>query len=348
MSKSYHWSVAAVLTITCHAAPVTHESFEYAAASSLTTQGGGSGWSGAWYQDGDSAVTGAAGLGFTDALGNVLNASGLCAGTTGATTTRSLRVVSPSNLNNVWISFLYHLPASNNKFEGVSFYRGSQQAFTVSNPSTTSTAAIILTSNLSGGAAVNTGSGVFGQTHLVVLKLTKGGGGNGNDRVEAFIDPLLTGSPSSPTIVNGANFDFDRVRIAGQDGGALLVDELRIGDSFADVTPHAAASGEDTDGDGLSDEQETVLGLDPNVSDASLVAAIKANPDWFGLYSASDIMEMANGGTVLRRTANGTVHFIFEVQHSGNLTHWSALETFSRIIALPPGKNFLRVTPQDR
>jgi hypothetical protein len=139
--------------LSCHAAPLAHESFDYIVGSSLTSLGGGSGWSGTWYQDGESVVTGAAGLGFTDALGNVLNASGLCADTTGSATTRSLRVFASSDINNVWISFLYHLPVSNHKFEGVSFYRGLQQIFTVSNPSNTGTAAIFLTSNLAGGAA---------------------------------------------------------------------------------------------------------------------------------------------------------------------------------------------------
>lgn len=338
-----HWLVAAALTLPCHAAGIAHEPFDYAAASSLTTQGGGSGWSAAWYQDGGTVFTGSVGLGYTDSLGNVLNSSGLCANTTGSETTRSFRVASASNLNNVWISFLYQLPASNSKFEGVSFYRGTQQSFTVSNPSNTGTAAIVLTSNLSGGASVNTGRGTFGQTHLVVLKLTKGGGSGGTDRVEAFIDPNLTGSPSSPVLVDGANFDFDRVRIAAQDGTTLFVDELRIGDSFADVTPYTAVADDDSDDDGLTDEQETVLGLDPNVSDAALIAGIQAHPDWFDLYSADGILDLANGGVMLQQNADDPVNLILEVQHSENLTQWGALETYNRQVDLPAGKNFLRV-----
>lgn len=348
MNQTYHCLAAAVLTLSCHATPIAHEPFDYASGSSLTNQGGGSGWSGIWFQDGEAANAGTAGLGFTDAQGNILNASGLCADTTGIATTRSLRVAGSSNLNNVWVSFLYHLPASNNKFEGVSFYRGSQQVFTVSNPSTTGTAAVFLTNNLAGGSNVNTGSGEFGITHLVVLKLTKGGGANGTDRVEAFIDPGLVGSPSSPTMVDGANFDFDRVRIAGQDGSPLLVDELRIGDSFADVTPHVPAAGMDTDDDGLSDTQEAVLGLDPNVSDESLIAVIQAHPDWFGLYSASGIMDLGNGGVVFQKTNSDPLEFIFEVQHSETLIHWSTLETFNRVIDLPSSSKFLRITIQDR
>ena len=164
--------------------------------------------------------------------------------------------------------------------------------------------------------------------------------------MEAFIDPNLTGSPSSPAPVDGANFDFDRVRIAAQDGTTLFVDELRIGDSFADVTPHLPAGGADTDNDGLSDSQESVLGLDPNVSDAALIAGIQAHPEWFDLFSASEIMNFGNGGVVLQQAANDPVSLIFEVQHSETLTEWGVLETINRRIELPAGKNFLRLTLQ--
>lgn len=341
--------MAALLSLSCDAAQIAGESFDYAPSSSLSTQGGGSGWLGAWFHDGESASTGTAGLGFTDSQGNVLNASGRSADTTAGATTRSLRVFSGGLLNDVWISFLYQLPASNSKFEGVSFYRGTQPVFSISNPSTTSTAAIHLANNLISSTGTSTGHGIFGQTHFIVLKLTKGGGTGGADRVEAFIDPVLTGNPVSPAgTIDGTNFDIDRVRIAGQDGATLLVDELRVGETFEDVSPYDPAGGSDSDGDGLSDAQETVLGLDPNANDSALIAAIQAHPDWFNLYSNAGILALGNGGVVLARTGADPVDFIFEVQHSETLTSWPVLETFSRKVVLPSGKNFLRVTVEDR
>jgi hypothetical protein len=350
MKNPYFWLVAVGLLLPCHAAQIAQESFDYIAASSLTAGNGGSGWSGAWSQDGDPVVTGAAGLGFTDALGNVLKAAGRCADTTGTTTTRSLRVLQIGQTNDVWISFLWQLPASNSKFEGVSFYRGTQQAFSVSNPSTTTTARLFLTNNLIiTNNTVNSQKGEFGTTHFMVLKMTKGGGTGGADRVELFIDPLLAGTPSSPdAVINGSNFDIDRVRIAGQDGATLLVDELRVGDTFADVTPYVPVGGVDSDGDGLSDAQETVLGLDPNVNDSGLIAAIQAHPAWFNLYSNTDIMALGNGGVMLAKTGADPVNFTFEVQQSENLTTWPVLDTFTRQVVLPAGKNFLRVALEGR
>jgi hypothetical protein len=349
MKNSCFWLVAVGLLLPCHAAPIAHESFDYSAASPLTTREGESGWFDAWSQDGESVVTGAAGLGFTDVLGNVLEAAGRCADTTGTATTRALRGFEAGLTNDVWISFLWRLPASNGKFEGVSFYRAEQQVFTVSNPSTTTTSSLFLTSNLPSGSSVNSQKGDFGTTHFMVLKMTKGGGTGGTDRVELFIDPVLAGTPASPdAVINGSNFDIDRVRIAGQDGATLLVDELRVGETFEDVAPHDPADAGDSDGDGLSDARETVLGLDPNVNDSALIGAIQSHPDWFNLYSSAGILGLDNGGVVLAKTGAAPVDFTFEVQHSDSLTSWQVLETFNRQVVLPAGKNFLRVTLEGR
>ena len=349
MKYSSLWLAAVGLLLPCQSAQLAHESFDYAAASSLTTRDGGTGWAAAWYQDGDPVVAGTAGLDFTDALGNALEAAGRCADTTGSATSRCLRVLAAGQTNDVWISFLWRLPSSNGKFEGVSLYRGTQQAFTVSNPSTTNTSRLFLTSNLPSGASVNSQKGDFGTTHFVVLKMTKGGGAGGTDRVDLFIDPLLASVPSSPdAVINGSNFDIDRVRIAGQDGATVQVDEVRVGESFADVSPYDPAGSNDTDGDGLSDSQESVLGLDPNVNNSALINAIQAHPDWFNLYSNPGIMALSNGGVMLAKTGESPVDVIFEVQHSENLSSWPVLETFSRQVILPAGKNFLRVTVEDR
>ena len=328
----------------CNAEPIARESFDYAPASNLSTLGGGNGWAGNWFQDGESVATGTVGLGYIDSLGNVLNASGLSALTSGSATTRSLRDFGSSAINDVWISFLYRLPATNSKFEGVTFYRGTQQVFSIYNPGSATNAAIYLANNLVTSTGTNTGRGVFGQTHCIVLKLTKGGGTGGADRIEAFIDPILSGLPTSPVAtVNGSNFDFNRVRLAGEDGSALWVDELRIGESFAEVAPHMTAGDPDSDGDGLSNSQEALLGLDPNQSDAALISGIQAHPEWFGLYTASGILELGNGGTILPQASNEPVNLIFEVQQTDDLAQWDLLETINRQVELPPGKEFLRV-----
>ncbi|WP_367871290.1 thrombospondin type 3 repeat-containing protein [Luteolibacter sp. Populi] len=333
-----------VLAAAAHAAELAYEPFAYDAAAALTDLEGGSGWDFAWTQDGASCVVAADAMTYTDLSGSVLNVSGLAVQTTGAATTRSFRTLAGGiPVNDVWISFLYRLPATNNKFEGVSFYRGGTALFTVSSPSVDASSNIFLGIGSSGGTSSHKGS--FGTTHLVVLHLSEGTGTGGTDKVEAYIDPLLGGNPSLPDAsLQGNNLDFSSVRIAGQDGATLFVDELRIGESFADVTPHASGGNPDSDGDGLSDAEEAVLGLDPQTSNAALVAAIQAHPEYFDLHDAAGILAQDGGGVILQKTGNDPLSFTFEVQQSTDLIAWPVLETFTRLITLPSDKEFLRVT----
>ena len=343
-------ALAGCIAIPAHvrASELVYEPFNYTAAENLTSQVGGSGWADGWTQDGQSSVIGTDGLTYTDAIGNILNFAGKTAATTGTATTRNFRAIANGPLTDVWISFLYQLPASNLKFEGLSFYRGSQALFAISSSSVDPSAAISLGNTLAGGG-VSTQKGSFGVTHFVVLHLTEGAGAGGTDRVEAFIDPLLAGVPSLPDgTIYASNFDFDAIRLAGQDGSTLWVDEFRIGYTFNDVSPHLAVAPSDGDGDGLTDAEEAVLGLDPGHSDAALIAAIQSHPDYFGLYDSTGMLGLGQGGVVLAQTANNPVNFIFEVQHSVNLTAWPAFETYSRNVELPDGKNFLRVTLDNR
>ncbi|QJE94331.1 hypothetical protein [Luteolibacter luteus] len=327
-----------------HAAELVYEGFNYPASAAITAEEGGSGWNAGWTQDGDSGVASAAGMTYTDSLGNVLDVSGLGMETTGAATTRNFRTVANGPLGDVWISFLYQLPASNSLFEGITFYRGSAAQFAISNTSVDTSATITLGNSVS-GANASTHRGIFGSTHFVVLHLIEGGGTGGADKVEAFIDPAFSATPSVPDAsIQSANLDFDTIRIAGQNGATLFIDEFRIGSSFADVSPHTVGGDPDTDGDGLTDNQETVLGLDPFTPNTALIAAIKANPAYFGLFSSSSILSQGKGGIILPKTAEDPVGFTFEVQRSTNLSSWSELDTFSPSVALPAGKNFLRVT----
>ena len=330
-------------SLSIRAAELIYEPFGYTTGSNLTSQTGGSGWAGGWTQDGQSCVIGANGLTYVDALGSILNVSGKRADTTGTATTRNFRTVANGLLTHVWISFLYQLPASNAKFEGVSFYRGSVSTpvFSVNNPSADATARITLTNNLTSGS-VNMQKGIFGTTHLIVLHLTEAGGAGGADRLEAFIDRPLAAVPTTADgTIDGTNFDFDIIRIAGQDGATLLVDELRIGNSYADVTPHTVL--DDPDGDGLTNAQEAVLGLNPAVSNAALIAAIRAHPEYFDLHDAAGILTLGRGGVVLPQTGNDPVNLTLEVQQSADLTVWHGLQTFNRNVTPPAGKNFVRV-----
>ncbi len=329
-------ALVAALAMPCVAALLVEEPFNYAQGN-LTGQSGGSGWSEAWTQDGEPCVVVTNQLGYFDSAYNVLSVSGQSLATTGSATTKNFRYVSNGPLVNVWISFLFRLPASNNLYEGVNFYRGTTSIFAISNPSITTSANIAL---YNANTIIDSGVGEFGKTYFIVLHLIADGAPDGTDLLELYVDPLLTGPVGDPVLTMSADdLSFDRIRIAGQNGATLEVDELRIGETFADIAPFTS---EDPDGDGLTNAQEAELGLNPAVSDAALIAAVREHPDYFGLFTRDGILSQVDQGMVVE-AQEGSAELIFEIQQSPDLLWWQSYETVHRSMALEPGKNFLRL-----
>ena len=321
---------------------LVHEPFSYAEGS-VTGQNGGAGWAAGWTVTGEPCRVTSGFLGYVDAGSLSLNVEGGILDTAGPATTRSFREVAGGPLNDVWISFLYRLPESNRLYEGVNFYLGATSIFAVSNSSITSSAAISLNNFTQGNSSVNAGAGEFGRTYLMVLHVTSPAGG-GNDQVELFVDPALSGTPTIATAtIEAPSFDFDRIRVAGESGASLQIDELRIGESFADVTPHLTL---DADGDGLTDAQELEVGLNPTVSDADLIQAIRDHPEFFGLFDPRTPGSLAGNGVVVDGRS-GMADLFVEIQQSTDLSSWLLYDSIHRQFELPEGKNFLRlqVTP---
>lgn len=341
--KTLVFIVSAIVPSVACAGLLVHEPFAYTPGVSVTGGSAGSGWASSWTQDGAGGSIASSGLVYADAAGNVLNVSGLSATTQSTTTVRNFRSIPTTASNSVWISFLYQIPSGGPKFVGLSFYRAGQTIFAIQSPSTDSTAKIWLGNYVVAGS-VSTNKGVFGQTHLIVLRVQKGVGAGGNDVVDAYVDPLLTAEPSGPVSISASNFDFDSVRMAGQDGSPLMLDEIRIGTTYADVTPHTSPQVADTDGDGISDAREIELGLDPLVSNSALISAIRQNPGFFGLYDSAGILSLHQGGKIFPRTGNSSVDFSFDLEYSSDLGNWSPLQKISRSIQLPSNKNFLRLS----
>jgi hypothetical protein len=345
MKSAILFSVALLADGLASAGLLVHEPFAYSAGD-LTGGNGGSGWSGAWTDTGNPTVVTATGLAYTDSFGNVLNVSGSALNTAdgGAATTISAREVTDRNAE-TWISVLIQPQGTFSDFLGVSFYDQGLATANARFAIEQTGKDLRLVRRAPGTPPPPVNSATFattiGTTVFAVIRLVPDGGTGGTfDRVDVYFNPRLDEVPSSPhasLVIDG--LQFDRVRIAGQNGRSTLVDELRIGESFADVTPHTAPVDPDTDGDGLLDSQEVALGLDPQVSDAAFIAALRANSGWVSLHSPDEIANVSLGRVTLSPVSPANFEYSFEILDRSGTT----LETITRSLSSSGDRRFIRL-----
>lgn len=342
--------LVALLLLPASAAPVAYEPFDYQHGGTLVGKNSGSGWAGAWrlrtVSPGVSPLISTSDLTFSEASSNALVTAGASVDSrNGGPTVIAFRSLASRRTSETWISFLT-APAASGGFVGMTFYDGGEDNSAHSRfgvEQRYSTAALQLVNSEPDTPVIAPSfSAAPGQSVFVVIRMVPSAVAGGLDRLDVFFNPELAIAPATPfASLSIAAGGFDRVRIAATNGRSALYDELRMGDSFADVAPNLPPPGPGADG--LTPEQKIVLGLDPAVSHLNLVTAIRANPDFFGLLNRAQILG-EEGALVLEEPASGPVLFTITVVQSTNLTEWPPFLTLERAIRLPPGKLFLRVS----
>jgi hypothetical protein len=319
---------------------LVHESFTY--PNGDLTGNDGSGWTGAWAGANPVVVT-SPGLAFSDVIGNTLVTSGSALNTAdgGAATTISSREVADRDAE-TWISVLIQPQGSFSDFIGVSFYdnglNNADARFAIEHAGGKD---LRLTKRAGGvvhsaSFATTIGSPVLAVIHLV----PEGGGGDpALDRLDVFFNPVLDMEPTVPhASISIDGLQFDRIRIAAQNGRSSLVDELRIGETYADVMPYVPATDPDHDGDGLTDSQEEELGLDPFFPDTQFIAAVQANPALFGLHATNEILNVKLRGPSITTFGTSADYSLDLVKPDGTV-----LDSISEPIPSPPSRLFLRL-----
>ena len=261
----------------CRANLLAYEPFTNATGAAIIGSADGLGFSAAWqaHASGGVATNTDFGLTYSDANGNQLTTSGgagFFQGLTNANTSIQIfRALSFSRGTNgtdgtsTWISFI--IARGGLTTNGANPYpRGANVDHDFATNSTTSTTYVQkLAVGGSSGATSNTvglipaGSGTNlkpstnafgGATNFIVVKIDHLAGAA--DNAFLFINPPLNAEPSTNSAatnsVGAFDYSFDRVRIfaggqnTGQPYAELIVDEYRIGETFADVAPYASTN----------------------------------------------------------------------------------------------------------
>jgi hypothetical protein len=233
------------IAVSANAALIAYEGFDYAAdPNGLNSANGGVGWNTDWNLGNSAIILG--GFNYTDSFGNQLVTIGNRAATdeNNAGNFRSFPIL--RSTGTVYFSFLLRNinAASPSNYAGFSLFSGPSERIFFGETN--------FYNGPLGHEQIGTTVTQFpgtnaGLLNLVVVKLEFNAGTiSGNEKATIFINPALANEPTStPYVLNNlTNFAFDTIRIqSGRTGGSspleiCEIDEIRFGDTYADVTPH--------------------------------------------------------------------------------------------------------------
>jgi hypothetical protein len=263
-------AISLLIARPAHAALLAYEPFTNVVGSNIIGSSDGFGFSGAWQSNSSSGVATNTdyGLGYTDNSGNALITSGGAGFFQGQTTANNsmqpIRLFSFSRGTNgtdgvtTWISFLAvrqgPVVAGNNPYpRGANvphdLNNGNLQKLAIGNSSSAPTNTIGLIP-LGNAGNLKASAVLFSVTNFIVVRVDHVLAGN--DNTWLFLNPNLGSEPTpaqADTNSLGAfDFSFDRLRVfaggnasASQPYAEMVIDEYRLGETYADVTPHTSA-----------------------------------------------------------------------------------------------------------
>jgi hypothetical protein len=222
------------------AASIAYEGFDYPDTATLGGQSGGSGWGQAWQlnkTDSDIVSPGLSPDGNSNSLvvtGN--HAQGSVAGD--GTNVDLQRNLDSTQSGDFWASFIFN--TDGNATTNVLFKDSGNFVWASLGSN------ISVNENLGSNSSANAVTGASADTdYFGVLRYQRNAGTN-DDALDLWVNPDLTGtSPSnslgsaSLTMSDGELGALQQARwqVKGSEGDTAELDELRIDDSFADVTP---------------------------------------------------------------------------------------------------------------
>jgi hypothetical protein len=266
-----------VLVSRANAVPLAYEGFEYPADTSISGQSGGSGWTNAWASSASGMLaTNVAGSLSYSVNGYSLVTSGgslVVAATpaTSATPNRALEANLSDGLGTTagagrtnWISFLYQrlnfeqLPYL--RQANFALFEGAGERVNIGGPNTSATISNVM-SVWSGNGSNNVYAPLqaakhpinAGATHLVLIKVVADSAATPDTAFVWFnwtnllAEPATNSAALAITDINLSSVNTLRLQAGNNNAtigtnASFQVDELRVGTTFADVTPHQVAA----------------------------------------------------------------------------------------------------------
>ncbi len=309
-----------------HAALLAYEPFTNAVGTAIIGSSNGLGFSGAWQPNssGGVATNTGYGLNYNDGSSNTLVTAGGAGFFQGLTTANISmqpyrlfhfsRGTNGADATTTWISFMVARQGPTGTLAGNPYGRGANvahdintdavQKLAVGNSSNVATNTVGLIPQGSSGN-LRSSTNTFGNfTNFVVVRIDHVSGGS--DSAWLFVNPNLAVEPStnaaSAQSLGGFDFSFDRVRVfvggsntLAQPYAEMVLDEYRVGETYADVTPY-----------------------NNSTPPAPMGPIIITNT----VLSAGNLVLLGTGGTT-----NGIYSVVASTNLASSVTNWPAIAT---------------------
>ncbi len=293
-------SSAVALTVTSSVATPYYDGFNYPVGD-LNGQGGWTGGAGA-------IILQAGGLSYTDSVGNSLTTTGSSKVVTEGFYSVATRALGSTFNKANTTSYVSFLAQGGSNSGTIQLIGGGVDKMEID---LAPYLGVYLHTSSSTGQ--NSATLASGTTNLVVVRMDTDSTGN-NVRVRMYINPSLTAEPTTAQVdtgvLTGYGFTYDTVGINGQNYAYASIDELHVGNVYADVTPDAPAA-------------SSLSFTDANATSATANLTTLGGTDWreWGLTGTTPIYK-SGGGTVVSNytvlTSGSTVS-----SYTNNLTPFS-------------------------
>jgi hypothetical protein len=368
-----------LLTGTARAALLAYEGFDYPTNTTIAGQSGGSLWTNAWASGTSQGLaTNVAGsLGYTDAEGRSLQTSGgslIIGNPVGTTSTtanpnRALNANLSGGTNTTagpgrtnWISFLYQrlnfVPGPYFRQANLGLYEGGTDRGGVGSPNTSSTNFHLLSlwgSGLHGNAFAFQSPDhpiTPGTTYFVLMRIVADGTTN-NDPCHVWFNwtnLLVEPSISSATLTN-SEVNFSGVNIlrlqagnANSNGSNAVwqADELRLGTTFADVTPNFVSGSAPFINSPPADQTVTVG--DPANFSVNAGGSVPLSYQWY-FNTNTPLLSETNSTLAIAsaQTNNAGAYHVVITNSVGSTT-----STVATLTVLPPAPPSIGTQPTSR
>ena len=232
---------AGLLAPSAFAALAVYEPFNYTSAANLTTQNGGTGFSGAW-TGATTATINASGLSYS--LSPAVGLAGTTAAGTAVANSRTLTTALGANATTTYFSFLIR-PDNVNTARNAEFgVIGAANLWVGKSFSGTDNTHYILESGTAGsgtGLQATTTTASSGTTVLLVLRADFA---SGNDTFKLYVNPTTSVEPgSAAATLTGIDLGTSITSLQFNGNLGFTFDELKVSTTYADVVPEPGTWG---------------------------------------------------------------------------------------------------------